>query len=150
MAVETPPDEVLGQLVSLATEARSADESIKSLITAAPILDNETLTGQLSDLYAMVADLSGFNARAHTEHFTWAEDIEAEIDELKDPSSALVPEDAQRLKGVINELLLAVPAASDDLRTRATEALAFIDEVTIEDADDDADEEDGDDEEETE
>jgi hypothetical protein len=141
MADDNAPDEVLGQLVSLGNEARAAEEAFKTLDPTA--MDVATLTGQVADLFAFVADMAAFNARAHTEHFTWAEGVDEDLDELKDPSSALVPEDAARLKSLLTDLLGALPLPMpEELRSRVAEAIGFIDEITLEETETDPEEQD--------
>lgn len=150
MATEENEDNVLESLKDLADEAKSAHATFKRKLDAGGLAP-EAVASELGDLLSLFADLALATYSAHGEHFEWAGEVDDDIEMLKEqlgPESALLPEDAQRLKETILALQnnLRIPAGSDDdvpriLAARASEAVAFIDSIIIEEGDEDEDEE---------
>lgn len=128
-----PTEDVSAQIASLASEAASALEALKAIDPAT--LTAPVLFAQLSDLFGIVTDLAAFSARFAAEQTDWAEGVDDDLDDLKAPSSQLVPTDAVRLKMLLGDLQLTLPddASSTALKTRIAEAVTFIDEITIDD-----------------
>lgn len=137
----TEPDLILKSLSDLREEAKSAHATFKKKV-ASGALTPEALAGELSDLFSLTADLAQYTFQAHHEHFEWAEGVDNDLDELKGAASVLLPEDALKLKTLIFDLLKNLSTAPSEeilasLNQRAVEAVAFIDEVTAEEVDED-------------
>jgi len=147
-------DAVLQQLKSLSDDATSAHDVFKKKLAAGALADPATLAVEVGELFSILADVSQYAFQAHFEHFEWAAEVDDDLNEIKDAidmdGSSLLPEDAVKLKSVILALSqnLREATSPDDaetlaaLKAQATEALAFIDEATAEEAEVDDEHED--------
>ncbi len=145
LAAVEAPDDVLEQLKGLAADASSAQESFKKKLMAGALNDPAALAVEVGELFSILADVSQYAFQAHTEHFEWGSEVDEHLEELDDAlgqASTLLPEDAARLKTTITALAGALTGgaalsadALADLKKQAEEAIAFIDEVTVEDPD---------------
>lgn len=141
---EKDPDQVLALLHGVAEESDSALKSFKKKLDSGALADPTALAREVFDLFSILTDVAKHNATAHHEHFTWASEVDTDLDEIKEElssvGSTLLPEDAERLKATILALTnnLRTPTGPDDadvvdaLRARAAEAIEFIDEATAE------------------
>ena len=152
-AVPPPPDDVLELLRGLASDAKDAQASFQKKLTQGALADPAVLAGEVGEMFSILADVSLYAFRAHSDHFEWGAEIDTELEEIKENlgegGSMLLPEDAQRLKDTVIALAAALQSktplsaeALADLEKRAVTAVAFINEVTAEEVD----EEDEDDE----
>lgn len=147
MATETQEDNVLESLEDLAREASGAHASFKKKLAQGALNDPAALAGEIQDLFSLFSDLALGSYNAHKDHFDWASEVDDDLEELKEhlgPESALLPEDALRLKATILSLMNAIPSSADEsaiLKARGEEALAFIDSILIADDEEDAPEE---------
>ncbi len=134
-AVPNQAEDVSAQLVSLAAEASSSLEALKAIDPST--LTAAVLFAQLSDLFGIVTDLASFSARFATEQIDWAEGVDEDLDDLKAPSSQLLPPDSMLLKMLLGDLSQALPddASSAALKARVAAAVLFIDEITIDEDD---------------
>jgi hypothetical protein len=148
MATETKEDNVLESLEDLSREASGAHASFKRKLAQGALNDPAALAGEIQDLFSLFSDLALGSYNAHKDHFEWASEVDDDLEELKEhlgPESALLPEDAMKLKATILSLMNAIPSSADEsaiLKARGEEAVAFIDGITIEGEEDDAPEED--------
>lgn len=136
------PDDISAQLTSLAGEVQSANDAFKAIDPAS--MDLLTLAAQVGDLFSILSDAAAFNARFAAEQIDWADGVDADLDDLKSPSSQLLPTDAVRIKMLLGDLAQHLPddASSTALKARVAEAVTFIDEITIDEGEDEDDEDD--------
>lgn len=143
-------DDVLKSIQLLRDDAKSAYDSFSKKLASGAI-DLPSLATEVKEMLSLQADLAGLTFQAHFEHFDWASDVDEDLDTLKESlgGTSILPEDAARLKSTILALAqnLREPTdASDDvparLKTLAAEAVAFIDESTLEESEEEADDED--------
>lgn len=138
-------DQLLETIIELGNEAGATAEAFKKSIAADGTVSLVVLTRALSDALGLVADLAGATGGAHREHYEWAGEVDAQLDEIEAQlggASVLLSEDAEKLKGAIlalvKELRPGDDAALTAVRVAAAEAVAFIDSIT-EDPDDNED-----------
>ena len=135
-------DDVLKILKGLADDSKAAHVAFQKKLAAGALADPAALAGEVGELFSIQADLAQYAFQAHFESFDWASEVDADLDDIKEQlgaGSSLLPEDATRLKAVILSLVQQLRTPDDDLtlavKKQAHEALAFIDEVTAEEAD---------------
>lgn len=142
-------DDVLELLHGLAGDAKDAYESIKKKIVSGALNDPAALATEVVEMFSILADATQFAFQAHKDHFEWGSEVDEDLDDIKArlTTSTLLAEDASMLKGLIFALSenLRSPTGPDDdvpaiLKKRATDALAFIDQMTEAEADDEGDE----------
>lgn len=144
-------DHQLAILQGLGQEAQSALQAFTKRASSGTPFDVPELTRQVADLFSIVVDLATGTTSAHKDHYEWGGEVDDELDRLGDlvegDTSRLTPTDAGTLKATLTALMALLPtdASTDAVKTRGLEAIAFIDEVTITEGDEDEeDEEDGD------
>lgn len=144
-------DDVLKSILLLKEDMKSAHGAFSKKLGAGT-LTLELLSAEVGELFSMQADLAALTFQAHHEQFDWAGEVDDDIDQLKaslGDGTTILPEDAARLKATILSLVQNLRAATDSadsdvltqLKARADEAVAFIDESTAEDDPDEPDDE---------
>ncbi len=139
------PDQVIELLQGLALEAQSSLRKFtEKLKPDAPPMEIATLAREVGNLFSFLVDLATHTTEAHVESYEWSAEIEEEVERLSADESRLSPVDAGRLKATLLSLVQHLRTPDDELtaavRQRATEAIEFIDQVTISDEDEGDDE----------
>lgn len=150
MADTEPEDEILKQLGDIQKEGKDAFQAFQKRVTAKAFTDVNELAVELKDLFSMFLDFTALTTSAIAENIDWSSGVDDELDVLREglpAGSQLVPTDAENLSQLLSALRdnlrgpsvsVTDPAALADqeflelLKTRATQALAFIEEITME------------------